>query len=81
MTGSPFRFRRLLASSSSRIELGAVGKSGQHVMPRQVDDLGLRAPPLGDVLDDGDPAAAFHRLPAKEHEPPVRQFIDPAGIG
>ena len=64
-----------------RIEFRAVGKSRQHVMPRQVDDLGLRAPPLGDVFDDGDPAAAIHRLPGKEHEPPVGKFIDPAGIG
>jgi hypothetical protein len=59
------------------VEFGAVGKPGQDVVPRQMHDLGLGAAAFGDVLDHGDPAAAFHRLARQHDEFAVMQLIDP----
>jgi hypothetical protein len=73
----PLRFSRLQLV----IELGAIGKAGQDVVPCQVDDLGLGAPPLGDVFHDRQPAAARHRLARQQQQAAVRQFVDPLRIG
>ena len=57
MKAPPLPLQALARFIELRIELRPVGKSGQNVMPRQMNDLGLRAPALGDVFDDGEPAA------------------------
>ena len=59
-------------------EVGAVGEAGQQIVTRHERDLLLVAPAVGDVLVDGDPAAAVDRLVGDLDHPPVAQFVDGA---
>ena len=56
-------------------EQHAIGQVGQHVVARQMRDLGLGAPPLGDVLVHRDPAAVLHRALRHRDDPAVHQFL------
>lgn len=53
---------------------GAVGQVGEPVVAGHVDDLRLRAPTLGDVVEGRDPAAPLHGAVHHGHDAPVGQF-------
>ncbi len=60
-------------------EQHAVGQIGQHVVARQMRDLGLGAAALGDVLVHRDPAAVLHRALRHRDDPAVHQFLGEGG--
>jgi hypothetical protein len=46
-------------------------------MPREVNNLGLGATPLGNVFMRRQPAAFRHWLPGDQDETPIREFVNP----
>ena len=60
-------------------EQHAVGQVGQHVVARQMRDLGFGAPPLGDVLVHRDPAAVLHRPLRHRDDTAVHQLLGEGG--
>ena len=64
-----------------RVEFGAVRKSGQRVVAREMDDLRLRPSPLGDVFVRCQPSAVGHRLAGNQDEAAIGKFVDPARCG
>jgi hypothetical protein len=51
------RSRPTAVEGDAVVELGTVGQAGEGVEARQIGEPRLLCPPLGDVLDCGDPAA------------------------
>ena len=60
-------------------EQHAVRQIGQHVVPRQMRDLGLGAAALGDVLVHRDPAAVLHRPLRHRDDAAVHQLLGEGG--
>ena len=53
------------------IELCAISKSSQCIVPREVKNLSFGTSSIRNVFDDRYPATRIHGLPRNQHRPPV----------
>ena len=71
--------RQRASSMRSRRTL-RLGSPVNGIESRQLIDLGLGNLSLGDVLDQNDHAAVFHRLHREFERAPIRQLGDEGGV-